>query len=284
MTDAPEKPIFLLMPAWQGAASSRAMLLVDGAEHLRDDLPRSATVEVSVPAHAGDSLGTPISRLSSVLAARDSALEALADHGNAPSITLGCDCSGALAGLEHAASRHPGLAVLWIDAHPDLQDPSTSPTGSAARMALLHAIGRGHAELASRHPVDPACVLLVGTRDMDGEEGDAVNELALESRDASGVDEWVADAVAKGATHLYVHVDLDVLDPASFASVHQALPFGLGTGELTAAIKQAVGRLPLAGATIAGFAPPDEHVADDDAPTVLRIIAALTSGLKGRNE
>lgn len=275
----PTKPIFLVMPEWQGSASARAMLLTDGAEHLRGDLPPSARFDVPVPAQAGDALGTPIARLSSLLAARDGAREVLREHA-APAITVGGDCASTLAGVERAVARDPGVAVLWIDAHPDLQHPSTSPSGAASGMALRHALGLGAHDLNSAHPLDPARVLLVGAREIDPEEADAITELGVRalpagSAAAATVAAWLAETEA---TSVYIHVDLDALDPAEFSSVHTAVPFGLTTGELTQAIRAAVASAPLAGAAICEFAPADAEVAAEDAPTVLRILAALVSG------
>lgn len=269
-----QKPIFLLMPAWQGSSAARAMLLADGAERLRGDLPPSARFDVPVPNHAGDTLGTPVARLSSVLAARDAARELLQAHGR-PAITVGGDCASTLAGIERASELHPGVAVLWFDAQPDLQDPTTSPTGAASGMALRHALGEGVRDLASLYPVDPARVLLVGTRDADAEEQDAMSELSIETSHVSEVHTWLA---ASGATRLYIHIDLDVLDPSEFSSVHSSVPFGLTVAELTATIRAAVSAIPLAGAAICEFAPADEAIAADDASSVLRILAALVSG------
>lgn len=281
----PSKAIFFLMPEWQGSASSRAMLLIDGAGHLRGDLPPSARIDVPIPAQAGDALGTPIARLSSVLAARDAAREALRANAQASSaITVGGDSASTLAGIERAVELDDRAAVLWFDAQPAFQHPSTSPTGAASGMTLRHALGEGSPELNSAHPLPADRVLLVGTREVDPEEAEGMSELLLRSEPAGDADEasfagaivsWLEEV---GATSLYVHLDLDVLDPAEFASVHAPVPFGVPVAHLTAAIRAAVSRVPLAGAAICEFAPVDAAMSDEDAPTVLRILAALTSG------
>lgn len=289
-------PVFLVMPEWQGSSSSRAMQLAEGAGTLREDLPGSATREVPVPLEAGDAMGTPVARLSSLLRARAAALETLAgvDEGGVP-VIVGGDCASSLPGLEAAVRRHgsEGLAVLWFDAHPDLQHPSTSPSGAASGMTLRHALGDGAPDLASTAPIDPSLLTLIGTREIDPEEDDELRRLGVRVLDPSGrVDGGLTAAPETGdlaasitarlesstATRVYVHVDLDVLDPAEFAAVHQPVPFGLTVGQLTAAIRAAVAVLPLAGAAICEFAPADATVAADDVPTVLRILAALTSG------
>ena len=287
-------PVFLVMPEWQGSPSSRAMQLAEGAELLRGDLPTAATRDVPVPLEAGDAMGSPVARLSSLLGARRAAAAALAEAADAGDgatpIIVGGDCATSVAGLEFAVRRHGAerLAVLWCDAHPDLQHPSTSPSGAASGMALRHALGEGDEDLASAHPLDPGRLLLLGARAADPEEDEAIERLGLAALpvmdpdapdDPGALAAAVADRLAElGASRLYVHVDLDVLDPAEFAAVHSPVPFGLSVAQLTAAIRAAVATLPLAGASICEFAPADAAAGADDLPTVLRLLAALTSG------
>ena len=288
------KPVFLLVPEWQGSPSSRAMQLAEGAEALREDLPRTATHEVSVPLEAGDAMGTPVARLSSVVSARDATrgvlTELAADGESGAPIIVGGDCASSLAGLEAASANYgdAGLAVLWFDAHPDLQHPSTSPSGAASGMVLRHALGDGSADLASRAPIDPTLITLVGTRMSDPEEDVERDRHGIVTIETPGVfdDEDPAAFAALiterlsalGAHHLYVHIDLDVLDPAEFAAVHASAPFGLTIAQLTAGVRAAVAAVPLAGAAICEFAPTDAAAAAEDLPTVLRILGALTSG------
>ena len=44
---------FLVVPQWQGSPSARAMQLIDGANAIAGDLPRSATTVLDVPMEAG---------------------------------------------------------------------------------------------------------------------------------------------------------------------------------------------------------------------------------------
>ena len=289
------KAEFLVMPQWQGSPSSRAMRIAEGAELIREDLPTSARIDVEVPLEAGDALGTPIARLSGVLRARDAAREVLGplrDRASVP-IIVGGDGAISLAGLESAVSTHGGIAVLWFDAHPALQEPTTSPSGAASHMTLRHALGDGAPDLASPHPVAAEWVTLVGTRASDPDEALEITRLELTvvgprgvaSDDGDPDGEALAEAIRArldGVSGVYIHVSLDVLDPAEFSSVHAPEPFGLTTRQLAAAIRAAVGAVPLVGATVCEFAPADAAQAADDLPTVLRILGALTSGLAER--
>lgn len=273
---------YILMPEWQGSSSSRALRLTEGAEALRVDLP-SSTVEVEVPLGAGDAMGTPALRLSSVLRSRDAALRLLREIDQ-PHITVGGDCASSFAGLAAAVERHGAehLAVLWFDAHPDLQHPATSPSGAISGMTLRHALGEGVDDLVFGTPIHNELVTLVGTRAFEEEEAAEVERRALahlrvpDEPDPDAFAQLVAERLAAtGATHVYVHIDLDVLDPAEFSAVHAPEPFGLSLAQLTAAVRAAVHTLPLAAAAVCEFAPCDGSAADEDLPSVLRVLAAL---------
>ena len=92
-----------------------------------------------------------------------------------------------------------------------------------------------------------------------------------------GTSEALVAAVKRtGAAHIYLHIDLDVLDPATIVGLSNIYPFGLAVESLTGAIVALRGEFTLAGATIAGFAPSSPEAANDDLPSILRIIGALT--------
>jgi arginase len=260
---------FVVVPQWQGSPSSRAMRQAEGAQAIREDLPAASTREVAVPLEAGDDQGTGIARFSSLQLVRERLADVL-DDLDGPAITVGGDCAVSASAVAHAAGGGE-IALVWFDAHPDLNSPQTSPSGAFAGMVLRSLIDDGVV------PADR--VLLAGARSWDpGEEAYAaesgirsftVDDLA----DPSGLVDAVA---ATGATALYLHIDLDVLDPADFAGLLDPEPFGLRPAALVAAITALTAALPLAGATIAAYAPASEEGRIDDAPTILRIMGALS--------
>jgi arginase len=264
---------FVVVPQWQGSPSSRAMRQAEGAAAIREDLPSGATVDVAVPLEAGDDQGTGIARFSSLQLVRERLGDVL-DDLDGPAVTIGGDCAVSAAAVAHAAAQGD-VALVWFDAHPDLNSPATSPSGAFAGM-VLHSIVDGGTVPAER-------VFLAGARSWDpGEEAFAaeqgirsftVDELA----DPAALVEAVA---ASGAASVYLHVDLDVLDPAEFSGLLDPEPFGLAPAGLVAAIGALTARLPLAGATIAAYAPGSEQGRIDDAPTLLRIVGALAKAAK----
>lgn len=68
---------FLIVPQWQGSPSARAMLLTDGAAAIAGDLPRKDTTLLDVPLEAGESLGSGVLRLSSLLRVRQQVHDAI---------------------------------------------------------------------------------------------------------------------------------------------------------------------------------------------------------------
>ena len=117
------------------------------------------------------------------------------------------------------------------------------------------------------------------TRSWDAGEEAFAAESGIRSFTVPELDDpaGLVDAVAAtGATSVYLHIDLDVLDPADFSGLLDPEPFGLAPTALVAAIKALLARLPLAGATLAAYAPGSEEGRIDDAPTLLRIVGALS--------
>src|SRR5919205_1658682 len=104
------------------------------------------------------------------------------DEGRIP-VVLGGDHSialGTLGGL--AARRGPG-AVLWIDAHGDLNTPATTPSGNVHGMPLAAALGRAGPDFESEAWTLPAVetnrVAVIGARELDPGERALIGDLGL---------------------------------------------------------------------------------------------------------
>ena len=279
---------FVVVPMWQGSVSSRAMSHADGATAILGDLPAASTIVVEVPVEAGDSLGTGVRRYSALRRVRERTEEALATVPDW-ALTIGGDCSASLAAVAHASRRAKGdLTVLWLDAHPDLNTPETSPSGGFGGMTLRAIAGDGAEGLALDPDtrVAPARLVLGGVRAIDDEERRFIDEhdvTVLTVEDLSDPTVVVAALRDTGASQVFVHIDLDVLDPSALAGLSYPMPFGIDAAALVALLRAVVGNLQLAGAAIAGFAPSSPEAAEDDLPTILRLVAALTSAGAARD-
>ncbi len=151
-------------------------------------------------------------------------------------IVIGGDCAllpGVLGGARRALGRDVGL--VHVDANADLNTPETTPSGQLGGMALALALGRGLPELAASGGPPPAVrpehVALVGFRELDPGEVAPSAELALalsadavRARGARGAAEGGLEAIRNGGGPVFVHVDVDVLDPEAMSAKDSFTP------------------------------------------------------------
>jgi arginase len=266
---------FVIAPQWQGSSSSRAMQLIDGAETIAEDLPRAATTVLEAPTEAGDAQGSGIHRLSAVTRMRER-IEAAVRAAGEPVVTIGGDCGVALGAV--SAIADDDLAVVWFDAHPDLNTPDSSPSGAFTGMVLRSILGEGEPAARLTPGIAPARIVLAGARSWDAEEEHVADEYGIRQIGAGDLDDpdVLAEAVAAtGASRVFVHIDLDVLDPSEISGVASPVPFGVTAAQVVASVRRLRERIPLAGATLTEFSPSSPAAAVDDLGTILRLIGAL---------
>lgn len=259
------------------------MRLVDGAEAILGDLPASATRRVPVPVEAGDKQETGVARFTSIRAVRAELRKALNEiPSDGIAVTIGGDCGVELAAVGHAMRRSAGdLAVVWLDAHADLNTPRSSPSGTFHGMVLRTILGDGADGLvpvpAETLPMNR--VVLAGVRACDPAEDEFIAESGLRCMSVEELSEpanLISAIEATGAGMVYLHIDLDVLDPANVHGVDFPEPFGLPLANLIALVNAVRERYPLAGAGLTEFAPATPDAAAADLSTILRILGALT--------
>ncbi len=275
-----EQSTFVIVPQWQGSDSSRAMRLVDGTEAIRGDLPASATRVVAVPAGAGEAQETGVLRFTALHQVRESQSQTLsATTGRV--ITIGGDCGVELAAIPHALGRVQGasVAVVWFDAHGDLNTPSSSPSHAFSGMVLRTLLGDGPEPLVPPHPISADSIILAGVRSLDDDEAAFIESAGIATLSPDELrqpEALLARLEEMGATHVYLHIDLDVIDPIDFLGIGNPEPFGVPAASLIENIRAVCAAFTLIGAGITEFAPTSPAAADDDLPSILRIISALT--------
>jgi len=153
-------------------------------------------------------------------------------------IFLGGDHSIAIGTVSAMAAACNDLGVLWVDAHGDYNTPETTPSGNVHGMGLAAIVGRGPAELVDvgfpGPKVRPGNVVLVGIRELDGEERVALRESGMHVLTMHEIDEmgmaaatrWALDHLSH-ASRLHVSLDMDALDPDVAPGVGTPVPGGL---------------------------------------------------------
>jgi arginase len=170
------------------------------------------------------------------------AVEAATRAGEFP-LVLGGDHSlaiGVLGGLARAAGA-PG-AVLWIDAHGDLNTPDTSPSGNIHGMPVAAAVGLGRAWFDTGEwpvpSVEEARVAMIGIRSLDDEEREVlrrtqVRVVTMAEIDRIGMEAAVDTALdrLRAAPWVHVSLDMDVMDPLHAPGVGTPVPGGISYRE-----------------------------------------------------
>jgi arginase len=158
-----------------------------------------------------------------------------------PVVVGGCCCAhtGAIEGL---ATRGGRLAVVWLDAHGDLNTPETSPSGNEWGMPLRAAIDRG--------AVRAEDVALVGARNLDPPEEEFVA--------ANGVHRDDVEAALAACDAVYVALDTDVLRPGELTAFMPE-PGGPTLAELEQVLRRIVAQTRLAGIGMTAFLPDERN-------------------------
>ena len=134
--------------------------------------------------------------------------------------------AGSVAGTASAlAERGERVGLIWLDAHGDLNTPTTSLSGNVHGMPVAHLLGLGDhrmSHLSSAFPaVLPEHLVYVGLRDLDDAEKALIAELGLQAFTMRDIDERglrsVMDEAVAIATHgtggLHLSCDADWIDP-----------------------------------------------------------------------
>ena len=127
------------------------------------------------------------------------------------------DCSICVGTVPAVARRWPDAWLLWLDAHGDFNTPETTPSGFLGGMCLAGAVGLWDTGYGAGP--GPERVVLVGGRDLD----DAENVLM----ERHGVVRTDDPASALAGREVFVHLDVDILDPTVMPGQLYPAPGGL---------------------------------------------------------
>jgi arginase len=210
-------------------------------------------------------------------------------------VAFGGDHSSAMGiwrGVMSALAPDRRLGLIWIDAHLDLHNFRTSPSGNIHGMPLAALLGQGDEQLSEIYGpgpfLEPKNLVIVGSRSYEAEEEELVRALnihCIPSRligQRASLTEILEEAVSivRRDTDAYgISLDLDALDPESAPAVGTPASGGIGADELREAFCSIRRDSGLIGIEIAEYYPRF----DRDQRT-LRLIADLLSALFGRSK
>lgn len=267
-----EKSIRLIYPQWQGGDiahwitevqnpedASRGYYL--GAQLLNflapDNGQKTFTVPVATDVVERKIINGVMDR-DILVAQTKAALELLNIERPDRIVTLGGECSVSVVPFTYLADKYENdVAMVWIDAHPDITLPGDVYTAYHA-MAVTACMGYGEEQIVSMLPakIDPSKILFVGLRDWERDEIKerqrqyGIKHLTPEdvAESSEAVCEWLR---ACGTSKVVIHFDMDVLDPAEIIAAVGVVPNGMRMAEVVRVINDIARTKEVVGLTVA---------------------------------
>lgn len=177
-------------------------------------------------------------------------------------VTLGGECSVSVVPFTYLANKYKDdVAMIWIDAHPDITLPGDVYPAYHA-MAVTACMGLGNDKIISELPakISPSKILFVGIRDWEREEIKTrqqqygIKHLTPEDVRANGnaIQEWLKSC---GASKVVIHFDMDVLDPTEIIAAVGVVPDGMKIAEAVKVINDISKEKEIVGLTVAEAMP-----------------------------
>jgi arginase len=157
---------------------------------------------------------------------------------------------GMLGGLQRSGptSRPLRVGLVFVDAHGDFNTPETTLSGMLGGMPVAVSAGLCLTRLRLKSGLDPAIserhIVLAAVRDTDPLEQDLLDRSAIEFlsvddvRTASANIERQMKRLSEVTDVIYVHVDMDVLDPREVSGHPLTVPGGPTSLELASSLTE----------------------------------------------
>ena len=201
---------------------------------------------------------------------------------------VGGDCSMLMGIIEGLRSLNAKLGMVYMDAHGDFNTPETTPSGIIGGMDVAIVAGRGPEKLTAMFGHSPLLpeenIVLYGVRDLDPLEAEALAESKVRVYRREKIRTQGAENVAKEILrylkprcgHLYLHVDLDVLDESVCSAQGLPVPDGVSKGEFLSTFKALAKSGKLRGVTLAAF----DAAKDFDGSQARTVVGLVSEALR----
>ena len=205
-----------------------------------------------------------------------------ASRGRLPVVLSGgcLTAIGAIHGLNHARRD---VTTVWVDAHGDFHTPESTPSGYWDGMALAAICGRSLTQIYQMidfAPIELRNVVHLGVRALDQSERAHFDRFNVSSYPPDVIAEGLPDDLVQrlNQASLYLHIDMDGLDPVDAPAVQLPVPNGLRLERLAQDIRRLPQPLAL---TLSGMnfenATPEESAQQIEA--CIQLIAAASHQL-----
>ena len=262
-----KKHLNIFFPQWQGGGQDKATY--DGAVAIKKQYLGQTTVcDVTVSLEEACSLENDIIGYKSIMTQLAECKQLILQAEPATIFTVGGGCDVALAPVSYLNSKAQGnITLLWLDAHGDLNTPESSMSKAFHGMPLRTLLGEGDPGILQQvfSTLLPSQIILLGTRDLDAAEVQYIagrNIKLFTVNDIEANLNSVVEAVKlQGAGNIYVHIDLDVLDPQEFPWVPVPAAGGLKTATLLRLLHRLQQEYNILGVSLVEYKPSENQAA-----------------------
>jgi arginase len=183
-------------------------------------------------------------------------VRACRDAGIFP-IVLSGNCNASVGTVSGCGVETTG--IVWFDGHGEATTPETTRSGFLDGMPISILLGRAWQALAKTvpgfSPVPGNRIVLFGARDLETSERTLLEEAGVHQMATVEQVKKILPALAKTVASIYVHVDLDVLDPGVAKSNQWTPPSGISLETLLQAIQEVKNHARIAALGIASYDP-----------------------------
>jgi arginase len=227
------KHLNLMFPQWQGGGKD--LETYDGAMELKlNYLEGTEFCEVDVSR-------SPMGKTKNNIIDYDRLLEQMKDarviiEREQPDtiFTIGGGCDADILSVTYVNAKTEGdMTLVYFDAHGDIHTPESSETKRFYGMPVRVILGEGDEAIVNLNysNLNKSQLVMLGIRDLDKAEKIYIPSQKISVLGVSDVEmniETVIEMIrSKGSRNLYVHIDLDVLDPGEFPHTPLRVPDGM---------------------------------------------------------
>jgi arginase len=236
-------------PQWQGSGTGKEIM--SGAETLKEFVNESNIVSVPLSKKTLQKKNN-INGYEALVEQLSTFKQILLEHKPKTIETIGGDCGLEIIPVSYLASRYKNLGVIWFDAHSDINLPEESPSCNFHGMPLRILLDEGDSILKKLMfaSIKPLQIHYIGLRDIDSVEQDKIVEDHIYAPLTLNTSHLVSTLKKKKITHLYLHFDLDCLDPEVFKDTYYNVSNGLTIKEAEDCIMELKAKFKVVGSSI----------------------------------
>jgi arginase len=234
--------LYITVPEWQGSGKTNE--LYHGAQLLRTIACSACSLqpsfyEIEVDRYLCSEVENGILGYKQILKQMKVTRKLLQKRPSSRIFTAGGSCGSDIIPISFLNSIHDHFALLWFDAHADLNTPLSSHSKHFHGMPLRTLLGEGDSAICNLlfSTLKPSQVFLIGTRDIDPAEKKFICSQNVFNVSFDKIENLFFTLKALAIKNIYVRIDLDVLDPQLFPWVKCPTKGGVSIDDLCRVVR-----------------------------------------------